>query len=402
MTQNKYLIFLCSFIMMFLFLHVNEYRHISDDIWFAKKAIEEPDHLKWVISRYYDWSSRSPIEYALISLIDKYMSWSIINSIAFATLLTSLSYFSNYSRENKELLHSAIAIAMCILLMPRNIFFDGMVWMTGSFNYLWPVSIATVAYAVLFRLAVSGIENRSIIWVGIFSFALSSFNEQIAITNVIMIVLAFAYCKANKLPSGKVLTMFIPVFIIMLYIVTCPGNNVRYNSEVTKWFSNYKDLSFIQKSMLGLNLYADSLLSHKTLTPAIMAITACLACKNNLRIIPLLASMALIIFAIVYSSPEILSKTRFNSDTIYSSQSILRVIISLIITAMIVMPVVISQWKSPLSFISLGIFASAIASASVLGFSPTVYASGDRVLYVTYIMFSLFAGLCVAERNIDK
>jgi hypothetical protein len=59
MTQNKYLIFLCSFIMMFLFLHVNEYRHISDDIWFAKKAIEEPDHLKWVISRYYDWSSRS-------------------------------------------------------------------------------------------------------------------------------------------------------------------------------------------------------------------------------------------------------------------------------------------------------------------------------------------------------
>ncbi len=40
-------------------LHLNQYTLVSDDIWFSEKSISEPDHIKWLIDRYFTWSSRT-------------------------------------------------------------------------------------------------------------------------------------------------------------------------------------------------------------------------------------------------------------------------------------------------------------------------------------------------------
>lgn len=398
MTRNNYFIFACSLLLMLAFIHINEYRYISDDLWFSRVSLSETDHLKWVISRYYNWSSRTPIEYALISIINHFDTWSLLNSIFFAVYITSTCYLvSLVTKTNMN--HTTLPIlAILLYCMPQNILHDGAIWITGSFNYLWPTALAFLSYAMTIKLIAN--DNVKVLHQLVLSITtmLSTFNEQVAIVNLFFSLSMMLYCAANKSSLKIPLTMLVSVLLVLIYIATCPGNKVRYDSEVLKWFKDYNDIGFVKKSLLGLNLYTDALLSHKSLVPAIMAFSISLIVKKNLRAIPVLAGFILLIVAFLYGQPDTIAKTRFTSDSITSMISFRRLAYGFIITMLMLVPLLLTFRNTMLNFILMALLLSSIASASMLGFSPTVYASGDRILFVSYLLFSLITALCIAYR----
>lgn len=40
---------------------------------------------------------------------------------------------------------------LLIVMMPSDVFFNAAIWITGSFNYLWPSAIAFIGYSLLIK-----------------------------------------------------------------------------------------------------------------------------------------------------------------------------------------------------------------------------------------------------------
>ncbi|ORM51996.1 hypothetical protein HA41_13305 [Pantoea conspicua] len=74
MKRNLIFIFFVAFFAAFIYLNVRGIHHYSDDDWFSKEA-HTSDIFSWLITRYQVWSSRTPIEYALLTLINHKQTW---------------------------------------------------------------------------------------------------------------------------------------------------------------------------------------------------------------------------------------------------------------------------------------------------------------------------------------
>ena len=134
------------FVLGCIYFNINTYTYITDDVWFSRVSMEEKNHLSWVIERYCTWSSRTPIEYALISLVNHYEMWSVINSLMLALLLTAMTNTFKPIILRDRLIITSILLIL-VYSIPQYIFFSGAIWLTGSINYLWPVSLAFFGYA---------------------------------------------------------------------------------------------------------------------------------------------------------------------------------------------------------------------------------------------------------------
>ncbi|EIQ19060.1 hypothetical protein SFK1770_0690 [Shigella flexneri K-1770] len=43
---------------------------------------------------------------------------------------------------------------LLIVMMPSDVFFNAAIWITGSFNYLWPSAIAFIGYSLLIKKSI--------------------------------------------------------------------------------------------------------------------------------------------------------------------------------------------------------------------------------------------------------
>lgn len=385
-------LFACVFMLSILTLHFNTYTYITDDIWFSKVSNDVPSHIGWVVERYFTWSSRTPIEFALISVINHYNVWSVINSIMFSLLILGLFNIKKGARVFDNFL-SIVIISITIYSMPKHIFFSGAIWLTGSINYLWPTAIAFSGYALAIRNYSNTNTPR---WTPIICplfFFLSSFNEQLAISNIIFASALIGICFINNKSTKPNLYLLGASAIVLVYIITCPGNKIRYDAEVVSWFADFKDLSLIQKSLLGLNLFTDAIFSYKTIIPGAAVISLSLLCEKKEKFITVAAGIFLLILPSLNIIPVIFSKTKFSQEDILSYLSVSRVALTLLIISMAVIPALMSFNKNIYYIMAIITFLTSVATTSILGFSPTVYASGARTLFIPYLLM-IFSMLC--------
>lgn len=48
-------------------------------------------------------------------------------------------------------INTSIMSLLLIVMMPSDVFFNAAIWITGSFNYLWPSAIAFIGYSLLIK-----------------------------------------------------------------------------------------------------------------------------------------------------------------------------------------------------------------------------------------------------------
>lgn len=387
-------LFAIVFVLGCIYFNVNHYTYITDDIWFRRVSMEEKSHLSWVIERYFTWSSRTPIEYALISVVNHYEMWSVINSVMLALLLTAMTnIFKPIAFRDKII--TTLFLLIIIYSIPQYIFFSGAIWLTGSINYLWPVSLAFFGYSTAIYATNNEKTSRLVYSLCVLSLLASSFNEQLAITNLVFSSLLLGYSLYYKKSTQLPLTALCVSIFVLAYILTCPGNKIRYDAEVENWFSSYNDLNFLQKSLLGINLYADALFSHKTIIPSMAALCLSLLCKGRERYISLTSGILLLITNINHEGIYILEKVKFTEDNVDSSLSFIRVALASVFTLMVFIPTIMNLKNNLYAMSALFFFTIAIATITMLGFSPTVYASGSRTLFIPYLLMIQSSIICL-------
>ncbi|ENV3514311.1 DUF6056 family protein [Escherichia coli] len=354
------------------------------------------------------------MEYALINLINHFYAWSLINAAMFSSLIIGIC--SIFQRKNNLYykINTSIMSLLLIVMMPSDVFFNAAIWITGSFNYLWPSAIAFIGYSLLIKKI--NMENHEktqslicyllfvicyllfvicyllfvicylLFVICYFLFFLSSFNEQIAVVNVLLCTTLLIFCKTNNYNTKPLLNAMGISLLVIIYIATCPGNKVRYYAEIEHWFKEYGNFNIIQRSMLGLNLYADMLFSVKSIIPALLAFSSTIICKKKTKILPLISCCILITLYIIHTPPVIFQAIHFSESNLFSTLSVFRVSFAMILTALIIFPTVISLNFNVTSIFISTMIIGTIATTSMLGLSPSIYASGNRIYFIPYLL----------------
>ncbi|WP_414148264.1 DUF6056 family protein [Erwinia sp. BNK-24-b] len=380
-------IFSCAF----LYLHAKGISYYSDDLWFLKESYDI-NIVDFLISRYQGWSSRTPIELALISIIKHRFLWELCNAFFFAIAVSAISYI--ISENKKELfLTSIIFLTLIISSLKKGFFKEGILWITGSLNYLWPFALAVAGYALI--KGCKGIYNKKMIYsLVFFLFTLSSFNEQIVVTNIILLVAIIVLFKNER--RGVSICALIATTLVFLYIIFCPGNASRFHLEIGRWNPDFVNMTFYGKIASGLNLSFDQFFS---IQPIAIAIIYCslivLSPDSRVKITSsflLLLTISLILFQRhMFNEMNFDTIFKFNSDSISSFFSIARIITVLFFSGATILLFWFLRRKFKIALVMMVVYVSSYASTVMLGLSPTLYSSGQRIFFVSAMIICSLA-----------
>lgn len=384
LKRNIGLCFLFLFLFLFLRLVFSGYAHVADDIWFSNVSLTEPDHIKWLVGRYHNWTSRIPIEFVLIETINHFYAWAFLNSTIFSFLICSLGYLAyKFTSKVSGFYMGCFLFFLFFWIIPKDIVFESAIWMTGSFNYLWPVGLSSVGIAFYCSLIFSEKKSLLISFLSAVFLFFSSFGEQVAIVNVFFVFLCFV--AINKKINFLFLLPMAAVLFAFSIVLTCPGNAVRYVISFES-FKGYESFGVFEKIILGLNLLGDQFLSKASLIPCLFFLTLSFMFRSFFRKIALVFSFMVILcnlFLHKYFSDVYLSQ-----NSVHDALYLFRAVGVSVLFLVYLLGVLFSEMKSITKIFMVGVLFSVAATTSMLGFSPTIYVSGNRVFFVSFIIMS--------------
>ena len=106
--------------------------------------------------------------------------------------------------------------------------------------------------------------------------------------------------------------------------------------------------------------------------------------------------MLLLITNINHEGIYLLEKVKFTEENIYFSLSFIRVAMASSLTFMAIIPAGMNLKNNLYVMSAIFFFTIAIATIAMLGFSPTVYASGSRTLFIPYLLMIQSSIICLA------
>ena len=393
------IIFILQFILM-MFITPNRY----DDAVFLENIAEQPI-LSYIGPRYFDWTSRFLIEFALCGVLktSKYL-WILIESLMVALAAFSISKL--FVKDNKK--ENNTMLLFMILLYPLNVM-NSAGWAATTVNYIWP--LATMLYALIPIKKIWDGEKVGIINMFLHSAALifAGNQEQTAciLVGTYILFAILMMIKNKKIHPYMVINTLLAIFSIV-FILTCPGNYIRQELEVEQYFKDMQMMSVLDKigvaftSTVGLlvgegNLifviltllmsvfvfttYKENLYRAIAIFPFIVSITSYFGRSIVTQIFPHITS-----FYDLLATEEVLLTAATANNLLYA----VPVMFSMFVIVCLIMTILLI-FKNLKNNVALLVFLVGLASRLIIGFSPTVFISGQRTM-----IFFEFAMIIVA------
>lgn len=375
----------------------------SDDVMYSGVLNSDNnifDAFNWLINRFNVWSSRSLIDALTILIVDHTVLWMGLNAIMLTVLALSISSLGN---EKGKISLSYAALAMgCLWLAPSELVFYSVWWVTGSLNYLWPTAAALMYWAITrHHYLYKGSTKGWLIFAAIAAQFYSSFSEQVTLTSILVHIycifrLGREYWRNRLLTSGLALC----IAGIFLYILA-PGNTARMAASIQLYYPAFTSFSLFFKAYLGISLGVYQFFYYGSWISVIFCIVMFFRFPGWPRNVSIVVAIVVMLFSgyMVGDPGEPYTDTMqnialtkdFYPGTLESSRSakyLTAVIIGIFLCIALAASLALgesSRWRQanisrPLLFI-----LSFIPSA-MLGFSPTLYASGPRIFFISFAL----------------
>lgn len=397
-----------AFLIMNLAIHLNG---SGDDntLFFLPLHNEfSNNYISFLSFRYNNWSSRLIIEFFTLLSVNHTIIWRIINTIAFTALAIAPVYLFNLTKQiNKNLI-----ISTCLILFIPKSMFNETGWIATTTNYLWSLAAILLFLLIIIKNNFTKKIDSLYYFISLLLLLYASNLEQLCVVTVILIPLLMYYFVKTK--NNRKLFLLIPplfiVFINLLLILLSPGNKVRFNSEIMRWYPDFNNLSILRKIELGFsstfkNLYLDNQLLFIILS--IILLIYAIQYKNKINIIT--ATFPLIVISIFGLFKNILSSNlpiidyilnSFNSyGTTFQLDSpktwladILLISVSLCLLQTLY--TIFCDNSKLLRTIFL-IITLSVTTRMIMGFSPTIWASGSRTSLFLYYSLSIISLLII-------
>ena len=390
---------------------------LGDDVKYAK-VLANHNLLDYMNIRYNEWSSRVIIESLLVILAKQnLLVWKVLDTILYTIGVYLVIKFVNKNND-KNIIYLGVLL---FLMYP---FFDmaGAGWISTTLNYSWCFVFAMIAFIPLIN-KINGKKTSKIVYVFSFLSLLYAVNQEQSCGIIFGLnVLYLINCKINNKEIDRYNLLVILISTLsLIMILTCPGNAQRVITETARYYVGYENLGIVQKLYLGTIPTVGILLKDKVLFTVfyiILSICALIKSKNKYLKYIFYFNILLIIVLVLFKTLIDLSSiqeyvkianplvtgilTSLNSIPNYipilrdainvfafkgipslNASAILAILISiylLLSSGWMLLKTFGSKYLTPLI-----LFIAGFMSRLVVGFSPTIFASGSRTAFFFYI-----------------
>ena len=403
----------------------------GDDIRYAK-VLSNQTLIDYIGFRYYNWSSRIIIDGLTVFLTRQNMIlWKILDIIIY-----SFGVYYIIKLVNRNYSKKISYLGVCLFLMYPFYEMASAGWISTTLNYSWCFAFGIISFLPLIYESRGEKANGFIYIISFLALIFASNQEQTValILGFNVLYLIYSAIRKKGINNYNVLSIVIAA-ISLVFILTCPGNGVRFAYEVTSWYPEFAGFGVMEKSYLGLVTTFGKLIEQKIIFSIfyiILSVSVLIKSENrNLRyfcyfniilvlfvtVFTTLIDISVLdsslkslgsVFDAIKNSPlmaipdmfkQIVNAVPFVTGTLklftyegvpgINAYSIGVVIVSLYF----LLSVSVMLLKAfPKNVFPLFIFLGGFASRFIVGFSPVIFPSGARVtifLYMALIALTL-------------
>ncbi|MEN0664361.1 MULTISPECIES: DUF6056 family protein [Bacillaceae] len=383
----------------------------SDDFWFSEVS-SQYGLIEYIISRYEGWTGRVFPEFLLYTMLNELVwLWRIINPIIIILLSYGLVRILKRKVEFKDVLLALLTLGF----FSPSILSNGFFWITGTFNYSWPIAfglISMIPYAdIILRNETPNVRMYPFYF--LFGILASISQEQVALCISSFSILALGSLIYNKIKIDKKMLLLTGTIIVGTFIlILAPGNGVRWQIEVDHWYPQFDEMSVLAKIFLGMIWLFEKLFIEMKALVFLLSIITIISCIKKETINQ---SWYFKFFVLLVLSITGVNLLGIGQNYVYDFQSIANIVINKtgtiqdmiksvlpylfwIIWALLLLIVSIKNTNH--KFFVLFSYLAAISTLVIIFFSPTIYASGNRVLTVCSVILALIVLNLITKENI--
>ena len=381
-------------------LHVVALGHrlVDDDLWFAS-ALDRQPLGEFLAFRYAQWSGRVPVEAALVLVVHHPWAWRLLNAAMLLLFCHSAGRLALAPAGKSAAASTSLAFALLMLVSPQ-VLGNAAWWMTGSVNYLWPAALGLYGMLAFAGPGDRGPLGRSAC---LLASGLAMYNEQVALVllpaALLVLGTRIAQRQWRRWDVAQVAFMLANAAVVF----GAPGSHRRYLAEQALRFPDFDMLGLHDKIALGFGLVSRGIVDPGNLLVAVLA-AAALALLLRAPVGKASKAVLFVVLGILLLGHaagadglyvlQSLDGAAASSSRAYALSAWSAFTVACLVAAAVAASWhALGEWKAVLATLLLG-----LASAAAMGFSPTVHASGDRVLFVCQaavllVALRLLAGL---------
>lgn len=400
-TATRILYFSLSLFVLIVVMRGLSLMTIGDDVYFSN-ALNDKSLLDFLYSRYNSWSGRTLLEAITVISIRTPIIWKI--AIPSCLLMMCLNIWKLTLSKSIKSCFGSIVVIFFVLLVSKSVARDGGWWVTGFYNYLLPTSLGIFAFRVVIYKAESAIFTR---YLSIIAAVICCQQEQAAIALISSLIAVIIFRKNKGLTISFDSVVFLFGVISAGFLFLAPGNYNRLQIE-TRWLPEFSQMGLIEKLMLGLDRvseHVNDIAGRVILLASLMTFLVAFIHRRKWNLKP----VALIIIGVFILNvllkqiglEDYSDKLNFlgfiGPDSWYRYEVFYSYTLTILLYGMLIScSLYVSDSIEELVSL-VGSLCLSVALVMAVSFSPTVYASGSRILYISDILLVIYSCLLLGK-----
>lgn len=397
LLNKKSVYYVCLFILVFA-LHLFMKPGEADDSWFINNYTGNP--LSFAYMRYMQWSSRFLIEMVLVTIASSpLIVWKVLD-----TLMIVLLFYSGNKLLNVKDRKILIFEILLIMILPWKVFGETG-WIATTLNYTWPITLGFYGFSILLEEKTNFLKQ----FMSFFCIIFACNQEQMCCVMLAFIIICFCIRTFQKKNNKVFLIPFIICILMGVLHIICPGNSMRQISEMQTWYPAYQNFDVLDKISIGIistvtAILFDFRIIYIAFIGMLILYTKYLPLNKKLSyVVQFILACFIFINIYPFDSTQLMFYSKAQESIVITFMNfVLPVLLfSLLISIVIYL---ILKTKNKYNYMFVLLFLSGICSRLILGFSPTVYASGKRTVIYFYIICYLLTvfimkTICIIKEN---
>lgn len=390
-----------TFFFIMLVYHMLANINYGDDVSYFQNVLAGSqdyigDTIRFSFERYNTWSSRTIIEIFVIYLAHlPHIVWRIADTMIWMLLYSSMINLLDIKTEKMRW-----SLTILLLLFPFK--YTGTAgWICTSLNYTWPTALGLYFFSIVREWRKSTSVSTATTISALLALVYAANEEQMSAVLFIVLSAVLLQDIFQKHVNSLVLISYIITCVIMAYILTCPGNEVRLVLYEANRIPGYMEYSVLEKLDLGFVNLVNSYFQKFNIISVLLCILVYGQYNFNDKtkiLLKLVVVWSILCQIIVKLGiwPE-LSEIHSVSDI--NILLMVQYIVPLIAIILLIYALGKISYDRYCNEKLAGIFCLGLVTAMIMGFSPTVYASGPRTFIFLFMCSIYIIGYLMSELN---
>lgn len=402
LRKSPVLPFLIYGAILLLFHFFMQENNLQDVPRYFSKVLDTQSFFDFLSERYFGYSSRLLIEGTLVLVSRSMFLWKLLDILVWLLLAWSLSKFLGTTNDAKM---NWIVIGFVLLYPVGEMSSAG--WSATMTVYIWPLAFGLYALTILARIHREECIRPHTWILTILAACFAANNEQMCMILFPAFLIGLLYeWKQKKHGAPALLILLFVTTAALLFALTCPGNKARAAEEIEKGIHEFSMLTVSEKLYLSFTDTMEHFQNFNLLFFVFTALLMILVILRYRKPAAIILSAFPAVFALQESDlghffPWYLFLTNENGLTMESYMNAapyFRLTVWIVVWLVIILELIL---------LTDGYFAcgclcllllDGLATRLIMGFSPTLYISGERTflyLYFTMIVISL----CLIQKH---